>query len=204
MFIPKLFQNLNREEVLAFMRQHAFATVVGQVAGAPWGVHIPLHLQSQDADTLLLQGHVAKANAIAQCMDGAQPLLAIFQGPHGYVSPTWYNHVNVPTWNYIAVHATGMARALTEAETVASLQTLMHSYEGDAGIQFSHYTPDFVAAHVRALVAFELRVEKLEAQYKLSQNRDTESHGSVVAHLAASPDAAARATAKAMQGVKKS
>ena len=116
MYIPKSFQVTDPEVLAAFIRAHSFATLVSAVDGTPFATHLPLLL---DQGTLL--GHVARANPHWQAFDGQREALAIFHGPHAYISPTWYaTGPAVPTWNYAAVHVYGAPR-LIEGEALAAL-----------------------------------------------------------------------------------
>jgi transcriptional regulator len=124
-----------------------------------------------------LLGHVARANAQWQALEGADHVLAVFQGPHAYISPSWYEqHPSVPTWNYAAVHASGRARLMDEAELHELLMRLSSTYE--AGRENAWRMSDLPAAYVdsmlKMIVGFELVVERLEGKFKLSQNRPAE------------------------------
>ena len=139
--------------------------------------HIPLHL-TDDGEFGLLWGHLAKANDQWQAFDGGAEALAVFGGPHTYISPTWYaSEKSVPTWNYEAVHAYGRPRVMDDPEAVvARLASLTGQYEGTDDSAWSPRTlpADFVAAQLKGIVAFEMRIERLEGKRKMSQNRKPE------------------------------
>jgi transcriptional regulator len=171
MYIPDHFRE-DRPEVLAdAVRRIGFATLVTTGLEAN---HLPMLLQDG-----VLRGHVARANPVWKAGDGAA--LAIFLGPHAYVSPNWYpskavTGKAVPTWNYITVHARGAIKWIQNADWLrAHVTTLSDRHE--AGRPEPWKIGDAPASYVdsllRAIVGFELTIEKLDGKYKLSQNRET-------------------------------
>lgn len=186
MYVPPPFA-ADRDTALSVIEQHGFATVVTGGAGGPSASHLPLVL---DRVRGCLVGHLARANPQWRDLE-AGPVLAIFHGPHAYVSPAWYEPrpEAVPTWNYVAVHVRGRARLLAEgADSIAALELLTARHE-PAGYRLD---ADAVATMSRAIVGFTLDLDEVTAKLKLSQNRSAADHASVVAHLAASDDAGAR------------
>jgi transcriptional regulator len=132
-----------------------------------------------------LLGHLARGNPHWQALEAARETIAIFEGPHAYVSPRWYeNHPAVPTWNYAVVHAHGRARLMGEAELHALVHALSTRYEAGAEKpwRMEDHPADYVGKMLTAIVGFELEVEKLEGKFKLSQNRPAD-HAGVVAAL---------------------
>ncbi|RYF45341.1 MAG: FMN-binding negative transcriptional regulator, partial [Cytophagaceae bacterium] len=118
MYVPEHFQETDRDGLLQFIREHSFALLVlTNEAGVPIATHLPIELQV-DADGIArLSGHISKANPQAKLLGGETSALAVFSGPHAYISSSWYDHVNVPTWNYLSVHVYGRTRVLNEEET---------------------------------------------------------------------------------------
>ncbi len=166
-----------RDALYAFMEQYAFGTLVTSGAAGMHVSHIPF-LPERGADgAIRLLGHVARANEQWKAIEDADHLLAIFQGPHAYVSPTWYaNHPSVPTWNYSVVHAHGSARLMDEAELHDLLMRLSATYEAGnpKPWRMSELPPAYVDAMLKMIVGFEIEVERLEGKFKLSQNRPAE------------------------------
>ena len=111
MYIPKYFKVTDMEEVESFIHEHGFGTVVTTKEGKPIAAHLPLQLEKR-AETYYITGHVAYGNPIWRTFDTCDDVLVMFQGPHAYVSSSWYKDENVPTWNYQAVHLYGKARML--------------------------------------------------------------------------------------------
>ena len=176
LYIPPLFRVEDRARLVEFMRGHAFATLVSAGKEGLHASHVPL-LVDTDGDKLRLRGHVAKANEHWQSLEEARDVVAIFHGPHAYVSPTWYaSHPSVPTWNYAVVHAHGKARLTDEAELHEIVSELSSHYEaGNAPPwKLSEQPAAYVSSMLGMIVGFEIEVERVEGKFKLSQNRPAE------------------------------
>jgi transcriptional regulator len=131
MYIPRLFHESNWPEIKKVIEENSFATVISCSAGEPAATHVPLRLIESADGTAKLQGHVSKANPHWRLFEQEGRTLAIFTGPHAYVSPRWYDHVNVPTWNYVAVHVYGKARVVKDAAEMREMvKGLVDRYEG--------------------------------------------------------------------------
>ena len=177
LYIPPHFRVEDRDALYAFMEQHAFATLVTSGPAGMHISHIPLLPERGDDGAIRLLGHVARGNDQWKAIVEAQHLVAIFQGPHAYISPTWYvNHPSVPTWNYAVVHAHGKARLMDEAGLHELLMRLSAIYEaGNAKPwRMSELPAAYVSTMLKAIVGFEIEVERLEGKFKLSQNRPAE------------------------------
>ena len=189
MYLPKHFREDDRAALLAFIHAHSFATLVSVAAGVPFATHLPLAAR-WDAERLTLFGHVAKANPQWRGLDEAAEVLAIFQGPHSYISPTFYEQSeSVPTWNYMAVHAYGPVRLLTApAEAEAVLAALIQRNEPPYQAQWESLPERYRAGMLGGIVAFELAVNRLEGKFKLSQNRTPGEQRRIIAALEAHGD----------------
>ncbi|GHD62584.1 FMN-binding negative transcriptional regulator [Jeongeupia chitinilytica] len=167
MYIPAHFRCDDTATIHAFVRNHGFATLISNVDGAPFASHIPLVLvPGQDGDRLI--GHVARANPHWQAWQDGVPALAIFHGPHDYVSPSWYDQrPAVPTWNYAAVHASGTVRVGASL----ALAELIRQYEPTLIGDRNTFDPAFNTTLKAHIVGIEFTVEHWEAKFKLSQNR---------------------------------
>ncbi len=176
LYIPAHFRVEDREGLVDFMRHYAFATVVSAGDAGLNASHLPL-LVDVVGGKVMLRGHFARANPHWQSIEGAKQVLAVFTGPHAYVSPTWYvTHPSVPTWNYTAVHATGKARLTDEAELHEIVSELAATYEAgnDPPWRLSEQPAPYVSSMLGAIVGFEIEVAELEGKFKLSQNRPVE------------------------------
>lgn len=177
LYTPSHFRVDDEAALYAFIEKHAFGTLVCDGAQGFAVSHIPL-LPRRDTDgRVRLLGHVARANPQWEALRSAKHVVAIFQGPHAYVSPSWYaGHPSVPTWNYSVVHAHGSIQPTTDEGLRAMLDALSRTYEGDGenAWRMDRLPEDYVAKMMRAIVGFEMQVERLEGKFKLSQNRPEE------------------------------
>ncbi|WP_374950469.1 FMN-binding negative transcriptional regulator [Mucilaginibacter sp.] len=179
MYIPKINQLTDRQRAIDFMRKYSFAAIVTVVDGRPTATHLPFVIE-QRGDNIMLISHFAKANHQAADIFACTPLV-IFTEPHAYISPTHYEkQQNVPTWNYIAVHAYGEAIPVEDAATV--LEKTINFYEAEYLQQWNSLSSDFKVKMMNGIVAFEITVTDLQAKSKLSQNRsDTEQQNIISA-----------------------
>lgn len=188
LYVPRHFRFDDPKALERFVADNAFGTLVSAGAGGLSVSHIPF-LPERGADgRLRLRGHVARANPHWQALESAGEVLAIFAGPHAYVSPGWYeSHPSVPTWNYAVVHARGPARLLASGDLPALLDRLSRTYEDGraAPWRMEALPPDFARQLVEAIVGFEIVVETLEGKFKLSQNRSDRDREGVAAALEA-------------------
>jgi transcriptional regulator len=183
MYIPTAFRADDRAALYDLIERHGFGTLVTVVDGSPFATHLPFVL---DRDRAVLLGHVARANPHARALAGAEALV-IFQGPHAYVSPSWYATAPaVPTWNYAAVHVYGTAGLLDEPRLLDLLERLVRQYESVRERPWTMDLPaDYRQKMVRAVVGFEVPLARVEGKFKLSQNRPAEDRAGVIRALAA-------------------
>ena len=177
LYVPDPFRLDDAKRLFEFVERHGFATLVSSGAAGLHVSHVPLIAERDGSGKVRLLGHVARANPQWQALEQAAQVLAIFHGPHGYVSPGWYaSHPAVPTWNYAVVHAHGTARLMDEAELHELLMTLSSKYESHRPRpwKMSALPADFVSGMLAAIVGFEIEVQRLEGKFKLSQNRPGE------------------------------
>ncbi len=194
MYIPPAFREDDLAVLHALMRDNSFAIVVTQQGGAPVASHIPLLLDTERGPYGTLRGHVSRANAQWTGFNGAQEALVIFQGPHAYITPSWYEPgVNVPTWNYAAVHAYGKPQVIEDqAALVKLLDTLVQTYESGFEQPWKFdYSDDALQSKIKGIVGFEMEITRLEGKLKMSQNRSESEQDRVAAELQASQDSLA-------------
>jgi transcriptional regulator len=176
LYVPQHFRVDDPERLTAFIEGNAFGTLVTSSASGLHVSHVPFVVE-READGLRLLGHVARANEQWKAIESADHVLAIFQGPHAYVSPGWYaEHPSVPTWNYAAVHASGRARLMDEPELHELLLRLSSTYESgrEKPWRMSELPAAYVDSMLKMIVGFEIVIERLEGKFKLSQNRPAE------------------------------
>ncbi len=198
MYIPAHYKNENLAEVREFLKQHGFGILVNEVDGKPWATHIPLELDTDPEGRDCLVGHIAKANPQWKAFREGATVLCIFNGPHAYVSSSWYRDEEVPTWNYIAVHLYGSLHIQNEEELLASLSSLMKTYEkGSQNPVTLEGLSGKTLRQVRGIVGFRILISEIQAAYKLSQGREHD-HPAIKAALNSRKEAGARGIAKAM------
>jgi transcriptional regulator len=176
LYVPAHFRVEENAELVDFMRHNAFATLVSAGDAGLHASHVPL-LVDIYGGKVVLRGHVARANTQWEALEAAKNVVAIFHGPHAYVSPTWYvTQPSVPTWNYAAVHAAGTARLTDEAELHEIVSELSAKYEAgnNPPWRLSEQPAAYVSSMLGAIVGFEIEVERLDGKFKLSQNRPVE------------------------------
>jgi transcriptional regulator len=188
LYIPASFEVSDLPRLHRFIREHSFGMLTTIRDGVPFVSHVPLLLEDCPTPHGSLIGHVARANPQWQGVDGQQ-VLAVFTGPHAYVSPSFYEADNVvPTWNYVAVHVYGTLHVLEDAENLTSiLQKSVVAYEQnrDNPWALDPSTPYFEKM-LRAIVGFRIDITRIEGKWKLSQNQSPERRAKVRTALAAS------------------
>ena len=202
MYIPSHFagdEATGRE----IMKAHSWALLMtSDEQGAPLATHLSLIWRSDGTPHGSLIGHMARANAHWKLFERPAESLALFWGPHAYVSPTWYAPgPTVPTWNYVTVHAYGRPQVITETPLVLRvLSELAKAYESGAGEwNLGALPPGNAEAQTKSIIAFRMPLSRIETKIKLSQNRDLEDRQRVIARLEASEDQDAQATAAWMK-----
>lgn len=202
LYTPPHFGVDDRAAIARLIHDHPFATLVTPGAGEPAISHVPLLWEAGDAPHGVLLGHVARANPHWQVARGVASI-AIFHGPHAYVSPSWYAEPAkaVPTWNYVTVHAHGEMEVLDDpVATRGVLDTLVRRFEGSRAAPWTFAMPERARdAMVGAIVAFRIRIDRLDAKFKLSQNRSSVDRAGVITGLAAEPWPESHATADWMR-----
>jgi transcriptional regulator len=198
MYTPKLFQITDPEAIRKFIRENGFGILVSQGDGQLFATHIPLLLSN---DGTKLTGHVARGNRQWKTFEQAGEVLAIFSGPHAYISASWYDHENVSTWNYVAVHVYGTLRVQSNEELTASLKHLVDKYEKDSEkpVHVEDLSADYLKHALMGVVGFEIDIQKMEGSYKLSQNRDKVNHEVIVRELEKRGDAGSKEVAGLMK-----
>ena len=199
MYIPKLYREEDRGKILEFLRQNDFATLVTYDGEKPVASHLLMGIM-EEGEALFVDGHMSRANPHWKTFDTNSEVLVIFQGAHTYISPTWYNHVNVPTWNYQSVHVYGKPRIITQYdEAFTLLKRLVDRYESNSHYQLETLPEDFVEKEIRGIVAFQIEVTWIEANYKLSQNRKDEDYANIIVQLEKRTDDLSHGVAEAMR-----
>lgn len=189
MYIDDQYRNEDSEAVRSFIRQNSFGILVNQTEGKPWGTHIPLELEHNRDGKEVLYGHIAKANPQSGALQDNTTVLCIFNGPHSYISSSWYDHENVPTWNYIAVHVYGTIRIIEGEDLLFSLKKLVDKYEAASENPVRIETlSDKTMRQLNGIIGFEIAITEIQAVHKLSQNRDNKNHSAIISALETKKD----------------
>ena len=165
MYIPPYFEVTERKEILAFIKTNAFGQLISAVEGRFFSSHLPFFL-SNDEHSLIC--HVAKRNPQWEGIEGRE-VLVTFQGPHDYVSPSWYSSPGVPTWNYQAVHIYGVPKLITNEE---ELKSIVNEFTEIHESSFEKpWKPEHKESLLNVIIGIEIKITELQCKYKLSQNR---------------------------------
>ncbi|MEQ1592868.1 MAG: FMN-binding negative transcriptional regulator [Thiobacillaceae bacterium] len=200
MYLPEHFKEDNPERIAALVRDNAFGMLVSAPQGQPYVSHLPFLFEPLSGTHGKLLGHMARANPHWEILASGVEVLVVFNGPHAYVSPSWYTSPGVPTWNYAVVHLRGKPR-LIEIETAleALLERQTQVYEQH---QLVPWKPDLAGERrtklLGMIVGFEIEVTDIQAKFKLSQNRSEEDRLRVIAELENSTNSLEVSVAKLM------
>jgi len=183
MYIPSFNKFEDLQQVIAFMQRYSFATIVTVKDGIPVATHLPFIIKQRD-DKIIVSSHFAKANPQSSGINNTRALV-IFAEPHAYISPKNYEKdTNVPTWNYLAVHAYGKCTLLDgEEQKSALLKEMVQYYEKDYLKQWDSLPEDYKHRMMNGIVAFEMLVDDLQAKKKLSQNRSEKERENIINQL---------------------
>jgi transcriptional regulator len=201
MYVPTAFAETDQGKLHEFIAANSFGLLVSAQGGEPFATHLPFLLDRDAGPHGTLTGHMARANPHWHGLDGRQ-VLAVFSGPHAYVSPTWYESEDVvPTWNYVAVHAYGICRVVDDFEALAGiLAATVATYERPMPSPWStDQGSEFFRKKARAVVGFRVEIGRLEGKWKLNQNHPREWRERVIRVLERSEDRDAREVARLMR-----
>ena len=195
MYSPSYNRVEDRPELLAFMRAHNFPILITGTGGVLDASHLPVTIH-EEGPQIVIDMHMAKNNPQWQEFFDDE-ILVVFSGPHAYVSPRWYeDRERVPTWNYAAVHAYGVAKIISEKEKkYGSQRRLVEFLDPQWLPTFDGLRPEYVDMMLGGIVTFDIEVTRLETRWKLSQNRGRREMELIAAQLEKSPDTAERSLA---------
>jgi transcriptional regulator len=184
MYIPDLYKNEDKESIRKFLKENAFGLLINQTNGKLWATHIPLELEINKEGEEVLMGHVSKENPQWTAFESNDQILAVFTGAHSYISPSWYDHENVPTWNFTAVHIYGKIKIIEGDAVIDSLTKLVDKYEQNSKcpVRVADLSKKTMM-EARGIVAFEIKIEEIQAQTKMSQNRDDKNYAAIITEL---------------------
>ncbi len=195
MYVPKHFNEDDAETLAAFIDEHAFGVLVTVFEGRPFASHLPF-LYDREANALL--GHVARANPQWRHFSNGADVMVLFQGPHAYISPSWYLAPGVPTWNYAVAHVYGSARALDDPSRIKDIvERLTEKHERN---NQPSWVPAYDPRLLQAIVGIEIRIKEVQGKFKLGQNRSAADRAAVASKLEATGSENDAALARLMNG----
>ena len=185
MWIPKYFEVTDRELIAEFIKSVGLATIISPDGKYPFATHIPIELEEDAQGKWFLRGHLATVNRQSQLLEKTPHAMVIFQSSaQHYISSSWYEKPNAPTYNYMSVHICGSVKILNEEETYQSVKRLTDRYETNSENPVSmEALPDPITRMLKAVTGFEIEVETIEAQFKLSQNRNVKDMENIILEL---------------------
>lgn len=188
MYIPKINLETDRDKIVAFMKQFSFAMIITAKDNLPIATHLPFLVTIKE-DNVILTSHFARANQHWTDIENTKALI-VFSEPHAYISPKNYDkELNVPTWNYISVHAYGQGKLITEIDkTFEVLEATINNYETSYRQQWDNLPEEYKLKMSKGIVAFEIIVTDLQAKKKLSQNRTDTEKQKIIDSLSRSND----------------
>lgn len=186
-YTPDHYKENRSDLVLEIIRNYSFATLISQAEEAPVISHLPLLLEVSE-NKLFLYGHCAKSNHHWKHFNENQKVTVLFQGPHSYISPAWYEPKddNVPTWNYVAVHVDGIANVISDVEqSYAILQSLTEQFENryKTGWSLPKKSNLELSELLNFIVSFKIEIKQMTPKFKLSQKLDVVNRESVIQNL---------------------
>jgi transcriptional regulator len=198
MFIPKLYRQDDHHIILDFVKRNNFPALVSNTENGLIATHIPVEVVESENGTWLIYSHMSRVNPQWKSF-GDQEVMLIFQGPHTYISPTWYDHVNVPTWNYMMVHVYGKARVVEGEELKSTLARLVEQHEAHSDYRLETLPEGYAEKEMKGAIGFVVEVTRIDAGYKLSQNRNDKDHENIIKELELRGDAESAGVAEGMR-----
>ena len=197
MYIPDVYKNENADAIREFLMAYSFGILVNQNYGKLWATHTPMELETNSAGKEVLYGHISRENPQWQSFSSGEQVLAIFNGPNSYISSSWYDHENVPTWNYSAVHVYGEIQIIEGDLVTNFLRKIIDKYESTSEnpLHFDDLSAKTLE-QARGIVCYEIVIQEIHAVNKMSQNRDDKNFKSIISELekTGKPDALAVAS----------
>ncbi|MGL4631565.1 MAG: FMN-binding negative transcriptional regulator [Leadbetterella sp.] len=188
MYIPKINLTTDKAEIVTIMKQFSFATLITAKNELPIATHLPFVVEEKD-DSIVLTSHFAKANEQWKDIENHN-VLVVFSEPHAYISTGNYEkELNVPTWNYISVHAYGQGKVIADTEmTFEVLRKTINTFEASYQQKWDNFPQEYKQGMVKGIVAFEITIKDLQAKKKLSQNKTESEQKNIIETLSQSKD----------------
>lgn len=184
------FTETDNNAVIEFMKENSFAIITAIGETYPVATQVPLFIDINEEGKIFLTGHIMRKTDHHKAFEKNDQVLVLFTGPHTYVSASWYTTPQTAsTWNYMTVHAKGKITLLDEAATYKAIKDITEKYEGkETAAAFHKMDEGYIAAMLKAIIAFSIEVESIDNVFKLSQNRDEQSKKNIIEALQQRPD----------------
>lgn len=185
MYVPSDFSPSEQTEILDFLKDNPFGTLISNSHNLePIATHLPLLLKSE-SEEMLFEGHIARNNKHADLLRSGRTALTIFQGPHAYISSSVYGHQNVPTWNYQSVHVYGTISLMKDEELIKHLHEMVDHHESgrEHRLDYSSLPEEMLNAYRKEILGFRITPYRVEAAFKLSQNRNKADFENIITDL---------------------
>lgn len=188
MYVPDDFVEYDQDKIVDLTRRYPFAMLITTEQGEPYVTHLPLSYEPNEEGNGKVIGHMARSNPQWQHLAEGQRALVVFEGPHAYISPTWYQSPGVPTWNYAVVHLRGKAKLIEDADRLNTLlDDLINTHEPTLPRPWQENVPvDKQEMLLKMIVGFEIEVTDISAKFKLNQNRSAADREGVITKLSQS------------------
>ncbi len=179
------FTEKDGDKIIAFMKENSFAIITGLTDQYPVATHIPLEIVVTDEGKMLLAGHLMKNTDHHKAFVKNENVLVIFNGPHCYVSASWYNNPQkASTWNYMTVHAKGKIIFTDEEGTFEAIKAVTNKYEGvETAAAFNKMPKEYIMQMLKAIIGFTIEIESLDNVFKLSQNKTQQEQIHIIEQL---------------------
>lgn len=197
------FKEKDNDKIIAFMKENAFAIITGSGEQFPVASQIPLEVVVEEDGKIILSGHLMKNTDHHKAFVKNDNVLIIFTGPHCYVSASWYNNPqSASTWNYITVHAKGKIIFTDDKGTYEAIKSVTNKYEGTATVAAFHTMSEaYISQMLKAIVGFNIVVEKIDHVFKLSQNKSSSEQLNIMEQLTKRGDENSRLIAEEMRKI---
>ncbi|RNB84747.1 FMN-binding negative transcriptional regulator [Brevibacillus fluminis] len=183
MYIPKYYR-MEHDKAVQLMKSNPFALLITVDGYRPLATHIPLEIR-EDEGKIYATGHIAYGNMQKKTLENNREVLLVFQGPHAYISSSWYEIEEVPTWDYLAVHAYGTARVISGDELKSALETMLAHYEShrENGRLWDSFDLELLESEMKGIVGFEIEITSIQGAAKMSQTHSDTDYKSIVGKL---------------------
>jgi transcriptional regulator len=188
MFVPESFMEYDLNKIESFLLNNSFGTLIHSGDSEPIATHLPFLIERKDT-SLRLEGHIALQNEQSRFIRKGKSVLVTFLGPSGYISSTVYGHPNVPTYNYQAVHVYGSITPMSENQLINHLEKMVNKHEESRSpsLDLKHLPNDILESYYKEILGFKIESYKIEAAFKLSQNRNSTDFESILNDLSKDP-----------------